>query len=170
MVNTVLDLHTTNYPECLKYYHGKAYVIISKTMIFQNSDYVVVCEGRKDPCLIHLTSLFTLESDGRTLLVNGRVSYRLRVTESDDSSIHYTLFERIQRLGKTMKKKKQRLEERNVRNYNSSKRFCCTRMQKINEEEKNENDPMTFFDEFQRAREKGLKDGKFEIDRRRRSE
>jgi len=164
MVNTVLDLHTTNYPECLKYYHGKAYVIISKTMIFQNSDYVVVCEGRKDPCLIHLTSLFTLESDGRTLLVNGRVSYRLRVTESDDSSIHYTLFERIQQLGKTMKKKKQRLEERNVRNYNSSKRFCCTRMQKINEEEKNENDPMTFFDEFQRAREKGLKDGKFEIE------
>lgn len=119
--------------------------------------------------LIHLTSLLTLESDGRTLLGNGRVRVMTRVTESDDSSTHYTLFERIQQLGKTMKKK-QRLEERNVRNYNSSKRFCCTRMQKINEEEKNENDPMTFFDEFQRAREKGWKDGKFEIDRRRRSE
>ena len=34
---TVLD-RQTNYPECLKYYyHGKAYVIISETMIFQNS-------------------------------------------------------------------------------------------------------------------------------------
>ena len=36
----------TNYPECLKYYHGKANVIISETMIFQNSMLFTLESGR----------------------------------------------------------------------------------------------------------------------------
>ena len=45
----------TNYPECLKYYyHGKANVIISETMIFQNSMLFTLESGRARDSLENL--------------------------------------------------------------------------------------------------------------------
>ena len=102
----------TNYTECLKYYHGKAYVIISKTMIFQNSDDVVVW------CEVRIRALFT------------RPAITSHIGKWRRSNAHRL---RI-KLGKRKKKKKQRLEERNVRNYVLLKTIFYENA-KINEEE-----------------------------------